>query len=115
MGGKELLWIWRGKVSPVSCMVAKDVDEVRKICGHEWGCGWRSGRVRTVGDDIVGKPLCLDRAPRLSIFVIECIGEEEDGGWSPTFSFSFYGKLSNRLNVISQCPPPPPCATVPPF
>lgn len=60
-----------------------------------------------MGDDVVGKPLCLDRASRLSIFIIECIGEEEDGGWSSTFSFSFYGKLSNRLNVVSRCPSTP--------
>lgn len=58
-----------------------------------------------MGDDIVGKLLCLDGAPRLSIFIIECIGEEEDRRRSPAFSFSFYGKLSNRLNVVSQCPP----------
>lgn len=60
-----------------------------------------------MGDDIVGKLLCLDRAPGLSIFIIECISEEEDGAWSPTFSFSFYGKLSNRLSVVSRCRPPP--------
>lgn len=67
-------------VSPVSRLVADDADEVRQMCGHERRCGGCSGRVRTVGDGVVGKPLCLDRAPGLSIFIIECIGEEEDGG-----------------------------------
>lgn len=35
VGGKGLLRTWRGKVSPVSCIAAEDVDEVRKMFGHE--------------------------------------------------------------------------------
>lgn len=65
-----------------------------------------------MGDGIVGKPLCLDRAPGLSIFIIECIGEEEDGGGVPHSHSAFMENcLIGFMSFLS--PPPPPGATVP--